>query len=178
MAFTDPSPRKSRIARYTLRILGWKLLELESYPKRSVVIAYPHAGAVDLFYTLLLALALGLRVKIVAKEELFLPIIGLLLRDLDCIPVKRGSMSGTTDKLAEMICTSNHNNHLVMAITGTRKKGASWKTGPLVVAHVAQVSLLLATVNREKKECGIFQEIPPGKTPHSIELIKSYYKEN
>lgn len=147
------------IAKAVLRLTGWKLLSSPHETKQSVIVAYPHVSATDLYYTILIGLALNLRLKIVAKEELFIFGAGWLLRALGLIPIKRGGKLDTTTSLADMFDKKEENFHLVMAPTGTRKEGAQWRTGFLSVARKARVPILLAIVNREKKICGIFSRV-------------------
>lgn len=140
-----------------LYLLRWKILgRNEVLPQKSVVVAYPHTGSIDLFYTILLAFALRLKVRVVAKRELFIFGVGAVLRFLGCVPVTRNGKLGTSEFLAEMINNAPNGFHLVIAPTGTRKKGAEWKTGFLTIAECAHVPIVLATVNARNKYGGIF----------------------
>lgn len=144
------------LAKAVLYLSGWKLIGQNYKVPKSVIVAYPHIRATDLYYTILIGLALDLHLKIVAKEELFVYGLGWLLKALGLVPIKRGGKSNTTTLLADMFGKKSENFHLVMAPTGTRREGAEWKTGFLSVARKAQVPILLAVVNRKEKTCGIF----------------------
>lgn len=165
-----------RVSRLVLKITGWKLIGENFVLQKSVVVAFPHSGASDLYYTLLAAYALGLQTKIVVKEELFVFGIRWLLKHLGCIPVKRNSRTNTTAFLAEMFDEKNTDLHLIIAATGTRNKEAPWKTGFLSVARMAKVPILLATINRDKKVCGIFSVYFPTKnSARDLTIIKTRY---
>ncbi len=146
-------------AKAVLCLTGWKLIGQNYKVPKSVIVAHPHTSATDLYYTILIGLALDLQLKIVAKEELFVYGLGWLLKALGLVPIKRGSKSSTTTLLADMFEQESKNFHLVMAPTGTRREGAEWKTGFLSIARKAQVPILLAIVNREEKVCGIFSDL-------------------
>lgn len=168
---------KRAFARTILRTFGWTLVggHIE-IPRRSVIVAHPHTSGTDLLYTLLIAHAFTFRVKVVAKEELFTPIAGPILRRLGCVPVKRNSGTGSVTALAELF-DDNKDFHLVIAATGTREKDAPWKTGFLYVARRAKVPVLLATVDRKRKVCGLLQTCWPSvDIDLDLRRIQAFYK--
>jgi 1-acyl-sn-glycerol-3-phosphate acyltransferase len=164
------------LAKAVLSMTGWKLISPSYETSQSVIVAYPHVSATDLYYTILIGLALNMRIKMVAKAELFVFGTGWLLKSLGLIPVTRGGKLGTTTALAEMFEESGKNFHLVIAPTGTRRETAEWHTGFLSVARKANVPILLAIINRKKKICGIFSSLPATRNPKAdLEEIKARY---
>lgn len=159
--------------------LGWKILgEGMRFPEKSVVVAYPHTSASDLFYALMLAFALRLKIRMVAKKELFRFGLGPVLRFLCCTPVQRGGKLGATEQLSETLKRAVGGFHLVLAPTGTRRQGAEWKTGFLHIAYLAKVPLLLATVDRKRKQCGVLMiyQLHGNSQKQDLEIIKKLYE--
>ncbi len=170
------NPTCSRVMRalslIILNLLRWKILGKELVlPKKSVIIAYPHSKASDLFYTIMIAFVLGINIKIIAKRELFTCFTGPMLRFFGCIPVERKGRRGVTKQLTQMIMCAPKEFHLVIAPTGTRSNQTDWTKGFLVIASAARVPLLLATISRDKKEGGVFAMYIP-EYSYNEEIIK------
>ena len=88
-------------ARFILKLLGWKLIDLPQRPAKAVVIAYPHTSNWDFPLTLLALAALPYGAKWVAKDTLFRGACGPLMRGLGGVAVNRRERTGFVERLAE-----------------------------------------------------------------------------
>jgi 1-acyl-sn-glycerol-3-phosphate acyltransferase len=141
-------------ARLTLKLMGWKLIDLPRRPAKAVVIAYPHTTNWDLPMTLLAIAGLPYGAHWVAKDTLFHGPMGWIMRALGGIAVNRRERTGFVARLAEEF-RSHDNFHLVMSTEGTRSQQAGWKSGFYRIALAADVPVIMGVVDYAKREVGL-----------------------
>lgn len=141
-------------ARLTLRLLGWKLLELPQCPPRAVVVAYPHTSNWDFPLALLGLAALALRGRWVGKDTLFRGLLGPVMRALGGIAVNRRESTGFVERIAARLQGSER-IHLLIAPEGTRGLAHGWKSGFYRIAMAAQVPVVLAVMDYPRRELGL-----------------------
>jgi len=145
-------------ARLVLKLMGWKLLDLNQRPAKAVVIGYPHTSNWDFPVTLLALAALPFGAKWVGKDTMFRGILGLIMRGLGGIPVSRHESTGFVARLVEEF-RQREQFHLVIATEGTRRMQAGWKSGFYRIALAAKVPVIMAVVDYPKREVGLLSSI-------------------
>jgi len=148
---------KRLLSKLIFKINGWKIIGVSTYPKKCVVVTAPHTSNWDFFIGRCYAYIIGIQPKYLTKSELFLPVLGALIKWNGGIPVCRKAKHNVVDQVVEMI---NCNNAIIIGIApeGTRTKVENWKSGFYHIAVKANVPILLLKMDYEKKEIGIMCE--------------------
>ncbi|KAF4516708.1 hypothetical protein B566_EDAN003458 [Ephemera danica] len=142
------------IASRLLALLGWKTHEPPGRPSKAVMIAYPHTSNWDAFYALLVKFALGLDAHWAAKDSMFRPPFGGLLRKMGGVAVNRRERTGFVEQMvAEFACRQRFT--LIIAPEGTRGLKGGWKSGFYRMALEAQVPVALGFMDYARREGGI-----------------------
>ncbi|HRN61597.1 MAG TPA: lysophospholipid acyltransferase family protein [Luteimonas sp.] len=140
--------------RSVLRLGGWKVVgTLPDVPKLVLIVA-PHSSNWDGIWGMAAKLALGFRVRVLGKSQLFWWPLGPLLRKLGAVPVDRSSPNGTVEQAAAQIRDADR---MWFALTpeGTRRKVQKWKSGFWKIARDAEVPILLAYFHYPERTIGI-----------------------
>ena len=145
-------------ARFILKLLGWKLLDLPQRPAKAVVIAYPHTSNWDFPLTLLGLAALPFDAQWVGKDTMFRGLWGPVMRTLGGVAVNRRERTGFVEQVAGEFRSRNH-FHLIIATEGTRHRQAGWKSGFYRIALAAKVPVIMAVVDYGKREAGLLARI-------------------
>jgi 1-acyl-sn-glycerol-3-phosphate acyltransferase len=145
-------------ARFMLKLLGWKLINLPQCPPKAVVIAYPHTSNWDFPVTLLALAALPFGAQWVGKDTLFRGLLGPIMRALGGVAVNRRERTGFVERVADEF-RHRENFHLIIATEGTRSKQAGWKSGFYRIALAAKVPVIMAVVDYPKREVGLLASI-------------------
>ncbi|MEM6782809.1 MAG: 1-acyl-sn-glycerol-3-phosphate acyltransferase [Bacteroidota bacterium] len=152
----DAAPRRGNVfsrgfGRFVLFACGrWRIVgELPNEPRFLLVVA-PHTSNWDGLIGLASAVAIGLRVRFLAKHTLFRGPLGWLLRLLEGIPVKRGRSGHLVEDVVDLF----EREEFVLAVTpeGTRKQVDRWRTGFYHIAHRAQVPLFMIALDYPTRE--------------------------
>lgn len=161
-----------------LKLAGWTIEgELPVNAKKSVFIAAPHTSNWDLPYTLMVAFALRLNVYWMGKHQIFKPPFKGLMMWLGGIPVHRESANNLVAASVQAIMDADGPVQLIVPPEGTRSKVRYWKTGFYYIATGAQVPIVLAFMDYEKKRAGIGGEFQPtGNLEADMAAIKAFYK--
>ncbi|MQM30238.1 MAG: glycerol acyltransferase [Candidatus Accumulibacter phosphatis] len=160
-----------------LKITGWKIEgSLPASASKSVLIAAPHTSNWDLPYTLMVAFALRLNIYWMGKAEIFRPPFRGLMRWLGGIPVARETANNLVAASAAAITAADSPVQLIVPPEGTRSKRREWKTGFYHIAVTAQVPIVLAYMDYEKKISGLGEIfVPTGDVDADIAAIKAFY---
>jgi 1-acyl-sn-glycerol-3-phosphate acyltransferase len=160
-----------------LRITGWKVEgSLPPGAAKCVLIAAPHTSNWDLPYTLMVAFVLRLDVYWMGKHSLFKPPFGGVMRWLGGIAVDRDKSNNLVAASAAAIQRADGPLQLVVPPEGTRDKTRHWKSGFYYIAVTAQVPIVLAYMDYERKRSGlgpVFQ--PTGDVEADMATIKAFY---
>ena len=140
--------------------MGWKVVGNSTYPDKCLVIAAPHTSNWDFLIGRCYAYIIGVVPKYLIKSELFVPIIGTLLKWNGGIAVYRNSNHNVVDQIVE---TYKSSDRVILGISpeGTRKRVKKWKTGFYHIASKANVPILLLKLDYKNKEIGIFNQFLP-----------------
>lgn len=159
-----------------LKILGWKKAGRLPEVAKYVLVLAPHTSNWDLFYGILLAFALRLDVRFLAKKELFRRPFSPLMKWLGGVPIDRATPKHTVD---QMLRAFNENKTFVLALTpeGTRHKTESWKSGFYHIAVSAHVPIQLAFLDYASKSGGAGPLLyPTGDLNQDIKAIRNFYQ--
>ncbi|MDT8999286.1 lysophospholipid acyltransferase family protein [Paucibacter sp. APW11] len=160
-----------------LRLSGWKVEgSLPDAQRRCVLIAAPHTSNWDLPYTLMVSFALRLNPHWMGKQQIFRFPFGALMRWLGGIAVNRSQANNLVAASAEALTTADSDWQLIVPPEGTRSKTRYWKTGFYWIAHTAQLPIVMAYMDYERKLAGlgpVFQ--PSGDIEADMVKIKQFY---
>jgi 1-acyl-sn-glycerol-3-phosphate acyltransferase len=160
-----------------LRVTGWKVEgHLPPGAAKCVLIAAPHTSNWDLPYTLMVAFVLRLNVYWMGKHSLFGPPFGGVMRWLGGIAVDRDKSNNLVAASAAAIQRADGPLQLVVPPEGTRDKTRHWKTGFYHIAVTAQVPIVLAYMDYERKLSGLGPVFEPtGDVEADMATIKAFY---
>ena len=160
-----------------LQLAGWKVQgSLPAGAEKSVLIAAPHTSNWDLPYTLMVAFSLRLTPYWMGKEQIFKPPFRGLMMWLGGLPVDRARSTNLVAASVEALKAANGPLQLIVPPEGTRGKTRFWKTGFYYIAQGAQVPIVMAYLDYDKKIGGlgpVFQ--PTGDIDADMAAIKSFY---
>jgi 1-acyl-sn-glycerol-3-phosphate acyltransferase len=132
-----------------IRVIG-HMPDLDKF----VIVAAPHKTNWDLPNALAAGLHYGIRIHWMGKDSLFRWPFGGVMRWLGGISVDRSRRNNAVQHLVD---TFHAADALVVVIPpeGTRSAVTRWKSGFYHIAHGAQVPLVLAFVDYERREIGV-----------------------
>lgn len=161
---------------FVLQSLGWRITgTLPNVPKM-VVIGAPHTSNWDGVIGVTVVLALGLKISLMGKDSLFFGPFGPVLRWLGLIPIQRDSAAGVVEQSVEKF---NERDALFLGLApeGTRHSAKDWKTGFYRIAEEAEVPILLACFNYQKRELQLLPVLHPcGDMAADMAKIFSLYR--
>lgn len=154
-----PAPRGSRLARWALRLAGWRL-QFDGLPgPQGVLIAYPHTSNWDFIVGILAKWAMGLDVAFWGKDSLFrVPVFARWLRWVGGIPVDRSGARGIVGGMVARFDAARQAGQalwLALAPEGTRSFTPHWRSGFYQVALQAGVPLGLAFFDYRQRRVGV-----------------------
>ena len=160
-----------------LKLAGWKVSgQLPANGRKCVLIAAPHTSNWDLPYTLMVAFALRLNIYWMGKEQIFKPPFRGLMMWLGGIPVRRESANNVVAASIESLQSADGPVQLVVPPEGTRSKARYWKTGFYYIAVGAQVPIVMAYMDYERKISGLGPVFEPtGDIEADMVTIKAFY---
>ncbi len=164
-------------SRRTLHLLGWQVEgELSPRAERCVVVAAPHTSNWDFPYTLLGAMALGMRIRWLGKASLFRAPFGGLMRWLGGIAVDRERANNLVDSSVQALKNAPGPLQLVVAPEGTRSRAREWKRGFHHIARGAGLPIQLSYLDWGRRTCGLGPLVDPGEDVEAdIATIRAFY---
>lgn len=160
-----------------LKLAGWKVLgNLPPEASRSVFIAAPHTSNWDLPYTLMVAFVLRLNIHWMGKASIFRFPFGGLMRWLGGIAVDRSKTNNLVAASAQAITQATGPLQLIVPPEGTRSKTRYWKTGFYHIAQTAQVPIVMAYMDYNRKISGLGPLLyPSGDLEADMLTVKAFY---
>ena len=160
-----------------LKLAGWKVSgQLPANGRKCVLIAAPHTSNWDLPYTLMVAFALRLNIYWMGKEQIFRPPFRGLMMWLGGLPVRRESANNLVAASITALQVADGPVQLVVPPEGTRSKARYWKTGFYYIAVGAQVPIVMAFMDYERKISGLGPVFEPtGDIEADMVTIKAFY---
>lgn len=169
------------IARLFLSLSGWKIIDrlpggIQTV-RRCVLIAAPHTSNWDYPYALAVFYALGVPVRFLAKESLFRPPLGWLMRASGGVAVNRSQRTNLVDSMIAMF-RERDNLVLMIPVEGTRSYVKEWKSGFYHVARGANVPIVLGFLDYKKKEAGFHALFhPTGDYAADVRELQTIYRQ-
>lgn len=168
---------KGILARSLLRGLGWSPAGAPPTAPKSVLIFAPHTSNWDFIMLMLLGGAFGVRTSWVAKEALFRPPLGWLMRRLGGLPVDRRSPGGRVGQLAQRFEQSDL-LMLGIPVEGTRGYTEQWKSGFYHIAKAADVPVVCIYLDYAKKRGGFGPTIElSDSVKNDMDAIRAFYSD-
>jgi len=167
---------KRLLSKLIFKLNGWKIIGVETYPIKCLVLSAPHTSNWDFMLGRCYAYIIGVMPKYLIKSELFLPGLATFIKWNGGVPVYRKSKNNVVDQVVEMFKNSSQLN-LGIAPEGTRTRVDKWKTGFYHIAVKANVPILILKMDYEKKEIGIMCEFnASGNFEKDMLFIQEQYK--
>jgi len=179
MDFQPPHPvqfRGNRLARWVLRVLGWRIDFAGLPAQQGVIVVYPHTSNWDFVIGLLLKWAVGIRVQFWSKDTLFrVPLFGSWLRWVGGLPVNRSVPQGAVGQMADLMRQKKaQDEYFWLALTpeGTRRRTEGWRSGFYRLALAADVPVGLAGLDYSRKRL-VFRDFVQlsGNEDHDLERM-------
>lgn len=164
------------IARFLLKINGWKYIgELPSVPK-AVILSAPHTSNWDFVWGKLAFVAYKIKTYIFLKKEFFFFPMNIFFRALDVLPLNRADATGMVKHIVKEF--SRHDNfYLTITPEGTRSKRDKWPRGFYFIAVKAKVPIYLGRIDYKKKELSLGELFyPTGDIEKDMYYIKTTYR--
>lgn len=163
------------LAKFILKMIGWKLRIEVPAEKKFVLIGAPHTSNWDFPLALLTFWSLDLNIKWVGKIQMFRGPQYFLLRAMGGIPVDRSHPQGFIDQIVEQF-ERNESIVLTIAPEGTRSKTAFWKSGFYHIANEAGVPICLGFVDYPSRTMGFYKKLmPSGDIEADMKIIEAFY---
>lgn len=152
------------LGQFVLWVLGWKFVGGFANAPRQVLIGWPHTSNWDGIVGLAAASVVGLDARIFAKDALFRPPVGWILRGFGGIPVDRSRGGGMVERAIERFAEAESRDEgfvLAIAPEGTRSKIKEWKTGFHRIAVRAGVPIAVIALDFGRKQIGCVGTLVP-----------------
>lgn len=166
------------LCKFFLKILGWKTgSTLPTSVRKCVLVAAPHTSNMDYPIALATLYASGVKVRFLAKKNLFRFPLGILMRATGGLPVDRSKHNNMVDAMIEMF--SLHERLILMIpVEGTRSYVKEWKSGFYHTALGARVPIAMGYLDYGRKVAG-FGDLfyPTGNYQQDVQEIRKFYKQ-
>jgi 1-acyl-sn-glycerol-3-phosphate acyltransferase len=163
------------IAYTWLRMRGWQFEGSVPPNPRFVAIGAPHTSNFDFIVFLGVLWKFRLKASYLGKDSLFRWPLGILMRKLGGIPVRRNRTEGVVEAATEAFA-SGESLVLVIAPESTRSHLPYWRSGFYRIAVAAGVPILPAFVDLRRKRAGVGEPISPtGDMAEDMDRIRGYY---
>jgi len=162
--------------RSILKLGGWRVTGTFPDLPRVVLIAAPHSSNWDGLWGFAAKLALGIRITVLGKRQLFWWPLSLLLRRLGVIPIDRDAPQGTVGQAAQMLVRADR-LWFALAPEGTRRPVEHWKTGFWKIADATRLPILPAYFHYPDKVIGFGEPFhTTGDAEADIARIREWYR--
>lgn len=168
-------PLRQRVARASLRMLGWRGI-LEPPPAaRGIIIVYPHTSNWDFVVAMLYKIGAGLPVRWLGKDTLFRRPFRRLLMHLGGVPIRRDRRSGFVTAVLAEFARSDW-MWLAIAPEGTRSHTDHWKSGFYRIAVAGNLPLGLGFIDYATRTVGIDKYLTlTGDEQIDLAEIRAFY---
>lgn len=164
-----------RIMRGVLRLIRWKIVGEIPPHRKMVIIGAPHTSNWDFPLAMVVAPALGLRIRWLGKHTLFRWPYAWFFRLLGGIPVDRTRAQGIIESSRQAFDEAD-DLILVIAPEGTRSRRDHWKSGFYRIAHAAGVPVVLVGIDGRNKTVVIGPHEVPGEDPRAyMDGLRAFY---
>lgn len=177
----DQIPRRGNfltlfLGRFLFWLLRWRIVGDLPNVRKSVFLCAPHTSNMDGIMVALTVLKLRINVQVMAKDSLFKPPFGGILKWLGGLPIDRSAANGVVGASVEEY---NQQDQLWLGIAaeGTRHGADSWKKGFYHIALKAGVPITLAIMDYKTRQIRFPAAIEPsGDWDVDLEKILQHFK--
>jgi 1-acyl-sn-glycerol-3-phosphate acyltransferase len=153
--------RLSRSAgRAVLGLLGWHIEGEVPNVSRVILVVAPHTSNRDFLVGIAAMFALGLDARWIAKDTLFRPPLGPLLRWLGGMPIDRSAPEGVVEDAVRRLQAADR-LFLTLSPEGTRRKVERWKTGFHRMARQAGVPVWPVALDYSRRAVVLMPPVTP-----------------
>jgi len=129
-----------------LTLLGWKVRgDWPSNPK-AVLVAGPHTSNWDGVYMILAAGYFRMKLKWMGKQSLTTGPFGGIVKWLGCVPIDRSQKNDVVRAMSDAFAATDR-MVLLIPPEGTRSLARQWKSGFWHIARMANVPIIIASVD-------------------------------
>lgn len=168
---------KKALSRFILRTIGWKVVCTIPDFKKCVICVAPHTSNWDFILGKLAYLSIGRFAGFLIKKDWFFFPLNLIFKSMGGVPVDR---KRKTDLVDQIVNQYRSHEQFCLAITpeATRKRNPKWKMGFYYIAFKAEVPIVLAYFDYEKKILGFTKVFyPTGEEAADMKEIKEFYRD-
>lgn len=141
-----------------LRLMGWTVDSGMVPEAKCIILGAPHTSMLDFVVAFLYYYSQGGNAKCMVKKDLFVPVLGPIIRAMGGIPVDRTNPSTLVRSVIKEFDNAE-SLHLAIAPEGTRKPVRNWKTGFHLIARSANIPVYLAYFDWGTKHVGFFTKV-------------------
>jgi len=170
---------KSCIAKFILRLFGWKAIGTKPNYKKYLILCEPHTSNWDFFLGVLAMYAYGMKSRFIIKAEVMFFPLNLLMKALGAIPIDRSKKLGLSN--VDIICDAINNTKegaIAISPKGTRKKTTRVRTGFYYIAKNLNIPVCYGYVDYKKKIIGLGETRYMTTTlEEELEYLFNFYKD-
>jgi 1-acyl-sn-glycerol-3-phosphate acyltransferase len=155
-----------RLALLLMRLRRWTFVGEPPAQRSFVAIGVPHTSNWDFVVFLAVARHFGFRPKVLGKHTLVRWPLGLLMRRLGVIAVRRDRPEGLVGQAVEAF-RADPELVLVIAPEGTRAPAPFWRSGFYHIAVGAGVPIAVCVVDGPTRRAGIAGTVHPTGNPRA-----------
>lgn len=138
---------------WILKMMGWTVDSGIVPEKKCILLGAPHTSIWDFVVAFLYYYSQGGNAKCMVKKEMFVPVLGGIIRAMGAFPVDRQNAAGLLKSVIHAM-EAEETFHLAIAPEGTRKPVKRWKTGFHLIARETGVPVYLAYFDWKTKHVG------------------------
>lgn len=159
-----------------LKLINWRIEgDIPDELARYVIVVAPHTSNWDFFLGVVVRGAKGFHANYLGKASLFRPPFGFLFRYLGGIPVDRSKNTNLVDQVV-IEAGKRKKFGLAIAPEGTRKKVSQWKTGFYYIAVKAEIPIIPAQMDWERRVVRFLEPYyPTGNIQTELPCIQSKF---
>lgn len=159
------------------KILGWKIQgDFSPHIKKSVIIVVPHTSWHDFYIGVFSRRIEKVQINFIGKKEIFKWPMGWYFRYMGGAPIDRTPGQNKVEAIAK-IFEERDEFRLTLAVEGTRKKVATWKTGYYYIAQAANVPIIPVAFDYKTKTMVIHKPFyPTGDIEADTIFLRSLFK--
>ncbi|MEW6134777.1 MAG: acyltransferase [Bacteroidales bacterium] len=165
-----------QLARFILKITGWKIEGSLPELKRLILISAPHTSMWDFIWGFLFARAVGIKPNFLIKYKYFFWPLGPILRALGAYPVYPNRDTRFYKQIVEQIKNSP-SFYLIITPEGTRKAVKRWKTGFYKMSIDTETPIQAGAVDYKNRKLILGPVFyPTGNQEEDMRKIQGWYR--
>jgi 1-acyl-sn-glycerol-3-phosphate acyltransferase len=166
------------IAKLYLWLTRWSIVNRPADLPKYILVVGPHTSNWDFVNGVFMRSVLQLDIRFLGKSQLFRPPFGWLFRAMGGYPLERSKSGNQVDAVVK-IFNSKEKFRVAMAPEGTRAKVTKLKTGFYYIAKLAQIPIIMATIDYGPREVRFSEPFFPGVDPQKdIAFITNWFSQS